>query len=81
MVGVPGETELYTATARREANFWAITVDDLPRVHSHVWQLNQAEPMIRQAIACNLEVLDFTFNVRVQEQCGCPNDVCVLGER
>jgi hypothetical protein len=37
-------------------------------VHSHVWQLNQAEPMIRQAIACNLEVLDFTFNVRVQEQ-------------
>jgi hypothetical protein len=65
---LPGETALYTATARREGNFWSITVDGLPRVHSHVWQLNQAEPMIRQAIACNLEVPDFTFNVRVQEK-------------
>jgi hypothetical protein len=63
-----GETEIFTATARREGNFWAITVDGLPRVHSHVWQLNQAEPMIRQAIACNLDVPDFTFNVRVQEK-------------
>ena len=66
--GMPGDTEIYTATATREGNFWAITVDGLPRVHSHVWQLNQAEPMIRQAIACNLEVLDFTFNVKVQEK-------------
>jgi hypothetical protein len=65
---VPGENVLYTATARRDGEFWAISVDGLPQVHSHVWRLNQAEPMIRQAIACNLQVQDFTFNVRVDEK-------------
>jgi hypothetical protein len=65
---LPGERVLYEATARRDGDFWAITVDGLPRVHSHVWRLYQAEPMIRQAIAVNLEISDCSFNVRVQEK-------------
>ena len=69
MVGMgrrPGETALYTATARREGEFWEITVNGLPRTRTHVWKLPQAEPMIHRAIACALDVPDRTFDVRVE---------------
>ena len=63
----PGETAApYTATARREGEFWEITVNGLPRTRTHVWKLPQAEPMIHRAIACALDVPDRTFDVRVE---------------
>ncbi len=46
----------YQATAHRSGNWWALTVDGLPGVHSQVRSLRQAETVIKEAIGLVLDV-------------------------
>ena len=46
----------YTVEARRSGSWWALSVPELPGVHSQVRRLEQAEPMIRDAISLAFDV-------------------------
>jgi predicted RNase H-like HicB family nuclease len=49
-------THTYTIEARRSGSWWALTVPELPGVHSQVRRLEQAEAMITDAIALAFDV-------------------------
>jgi predicted RNase H-like HicB family nuclease len=49
-------TRVYDVEARRSGGWWALTVPDLPGVHSQVRRLEQAEAMITDAIALAFDV-------------------------
>jgi predicted RNase H-like HicB family nuclease len=49
-------THTYSIEARRSGGWWALTVAELPGVHSQVRRLEQAEAMIVDAIALAFEV-------------------------
>ena len=49
-------THQYTIEARRSGGGWALTVPDLPGVHSQVRRLEQAEAMVIDAIALAFDV-------------------------
>lgn len=46
----------YTIEARRSSGWWALSVPELPGVHSQVRRLEQAEAMITDAIALAFDV-------------------------
>ena len=46
----------YTAEAHRFAGWWALSVPELPGVHSQVRRLEQGEMMIRDAISLAFDV-------------------------
>ena len=54
----------YTVEARRSGGWWALTVPELPGVHSQVRRLEQAEAMIKDAIA-------LAFDVELDVVCVC----------
>jgi predicted RNase H-like HicB family nuclease len=53
----------YTVEARRSDGWWALSVPDLPGVHSQVRRLEHAEEMIRDAIALAFDVSSSTIKV------------------
>jgi len=53
----------YTVEARRSGGWWALSVPDLPGVHSQVRRLEQADKMIRDAIALAFDVSPDEINV------------------
>lgn len=60
------ERPTYTAVCDRSGSWWAITVSELRGVHSQVRRLDQAEAMVREAIALFLEVPEDSFEVVVE---------------
>lgn len=50
----------YSVEARRSGGWWALSVPDLPGVHSQVRRLEQADGMVRDAIS-------LAFGVRPEE--------------
>jgi DNA-directed RNA polymerase specialized sigma subunit len=57
--------KVYTARARREGKWWAISVEGLPGALSQVRRLDQAEAMAREVIALVLDVPEDGFDVVV----------------
>lgn len=57
--------KLYTASARRSGDWWAISVDGLLGAHTQVRRLDQAEAMAREVISLVLDVSEDSFDVRV----------------
>ena len=53
----------YTIEARRSGGWWALTVPELPGVHSQVRRLEQAEAMVTDAIALAFDVDSATVRV------------------
>lgn len=53
----------YTIEARRSGSWWALTVPELPGVHSQVRRLEKAEAMITDAIALAFDVDPATVRV------------------
>jgi predicted RNase H-like HicB family nuclease len=50
--------------ARRSGSWWALSVPELPGVHSQVRRLEQAEEMIRDAISLAFDALPTEVNVQ-----------------
>jgi DNA-directed RNA polymerase specialized sigma subunit len=57
--------KVYTARARREGKWWAISVKGLPGALSQVRRLDQAEATAREVIALVLDVPEDSFDVVV----------------
>ncbi len=57
--------KLYTASARRSGDWWAISVDGLPGAHTQVRRLDRAEAMLREVTALVLDVPEDSFDVSV----------------
>jgi DNA-directed RNA polymerase specialized sigma24 family protein len=55
----------YEVRAIRSSNWWALDVPEVRGVHSQVRRLDQAEPMIREALAMGLEVAEDSFDVTI----------------
>ena len=53
----------YTIEARRSGSWWALTVHELPGVHSQVRRLEQAAAMVTDAIALAFDVDPATVRV------------------
>lgn len=53
----------YTVEARRSGGWWALSIPALPGVHSQVRRLEQADGMIRDAIALAFDVSPGVINV------------------
>lgn len=56
---------LYQVKARRSGDWWALSVDEHPGIHSQVRSLRQAETMIKEAITLALDADPDTFAVVV----------------
>jgi predicted RNase H-like HicB family nuclease len=59
---------LYAAIAIRSGRWWALEVPALSGVHSQARRLDQAEAMVRDAIALMLQVPEDSFDVAIQPQ-------------
>jgi DNA-directed RNA polymerase specialized sigma subunit len=57
--------KVYTARARREGKWWAISVKGLPGALSQVRRLDQAEATAREVIALVLDVPEDSFDIVV----------------
>lgn len=53
----------YTVEARRSGGWWALSIPDLPGVHSQVRRLEQADKMIRDAVALAFDVSPDEINL------------------
>jgi DNA-directed RNA polymerase specialized sigma24 family protein len=60
--------QAYRVRAVRDGKWWALSTDGVPGAFSQVRLLNQAEPMIRDAIAQVLEVPEDSFDLEVVPQ-------------
>jgi predicted RNase H-like HicB family nuclease len=60
------ERPRYRVTAERDGRFWFLRVPELPGVFTQVRRLEQADEMIRDAIALMLDVPAATFDVDVE---------------
>jgi predicted RNase H-like HicB family nuclease len=58
----------YKAIAVRSGRWWALAVPELEGVFSQARRLDQAEPIIREAIGLMLEVPDDSFDVAIEPQ-------------
>ncbi|WP_370145753.1 type II toxin-antitoxin system HicB family antitoxin [Streptacidiphilus sp. EB129] len=58
----------YRVTAQRSGDWWALSVPDLPGVHSQTKRLDQAEGEIREAIALMLDCEPEDFEVAVEPE-------------
>ncbi len=56
----------YTAQCQRVGGWWAISVLEVPRVHTQARRLDQVESMARDAIALLLDVPENSFDVVVK---------------
>ncbi len=56
----------YTALCRRVGDWWAISVPDVPRVHTQARRLDQVEDMARDAVALLLDLPEDSFDVVVE---------------
>ena len=59
---------IYTASAERHGDWWAITVDELPGVFSQARRLGQVETMARDAVSLLLDVPSDSFDLSVREK-------------
>jgi predicted RNase H-like HicB family nuclease len=59
------ERIVYTATAERTGKWWALSVPEIPGVHTQVRRLDLASAMVREAIALMLDVPEDSFDVRI----------------
>lgn len=57
------EVTTYTAVCRRSGDWWAISVPEIKGVHTQARRLDQAEAMVRDAIALFLDVAPDSFDV------------------
>lgn len=64
------ERPRYRVTAERDGRFWFLRVPELPGVFTQVRRLEQADAMIRDAIALMLDVPAATFDVDVEPALG-----------
>ena len=53
----------FTVRARRVGSWWALDVDGLPGVRTQVRRIDQAEVMVREAIAGVLDVTSDSFEI------------------
>jgi hypothetical protein len=58
----------YTVIARRSGGWWALEAPEIQGARSQVRRLDQAEAMIRDAIATLLDVPEDSFGVRVEPE-------------
>jgi hypothetical protein len=58
----------YTVRARRIGDWWALDVDGSPGVHTQVRRIDQAEEMVREAIAGVKDVAPDSFEIVVTPQ-------------
>ena len=56
----------YAAKARRIGAWWALDVPEVPGVHTQVRRLDQAEAMVRDAIAAVRDIPPDSFDVTIQ---------------
>ena len=56
----------YTVEVERSGRWWAISVPELPGVHSQSRTLDGVERMAREAVALFLDVADGSFDVEVR---------------
>ena len=66
MVARMSEHPTYTAVCERSGSWWAVSVPELRGVHTQARRLDQAEIMVREAIALMLEVSEDSFTVVVE---------------
>ncbi len=59
---------IYTATAVRNGRWWALEVPEIGGVCAQARRLDQAAPMVREAIALALDVSEDTFDVLIEPQ-------------
>jgi hypothetical protein len=59
---------MYTVSAERHGDWWAITVDELRGVFSQARRLGQVEAMARDAISLFLDVPADSFDLSVREK-------------
>lgn len=59
---------MYTVSAERYGDWWAITVEELPGVFSQARRLGQVEAMARDAISLLLDVGSDSFDLSVREK-------------
>lgn len=57
--------EIYQVQAIRSGRWWALEAPQVPRARSQARRLDQAEPMIREAIAMVLDVDPDSFDVEI----------------
>lgn len=62
MVAV-SDRKAYTARCARSGGWWAISVPEVRGVHTQARRLEQAEAMVREAIALVLDVAEDSFDV------------------
>ncbi|MGZ6267706.1 MAG: type II toxin-antitoxin system HicB family antitoxin [Candidatus Limnocylindrales bacterium] len=58
----------YKAIAVRSGRWWALSVPELEGVFSQARRLDQADPIIREAIGLLLEVPDDSFDIVIEPQ-------------
>jgi len=56
----------YTARCQRSGDWWAISVPELPGVHTQARRLEKAEAMVRDAIALFLGIPAESFDVTIE---------------
>ena len=56
----------YTASCRRDGDWWAISVPELRGVHTQARRLEKVDAMVRDAIAVFLDVRPDSFEIRVE---------------
>jgi predicted RNase H-like HicB family nuclease len=69
----------YTAKAVRSGDWWAISVPDVPGVHTQAKRLDRAEDMARDALALFLDIPEESIDVVVDAEL--PDDARQLVER
>ena len=55
----------YTATAERSGKWWALSVPEIPGLHTQVRRLDVASATVREAIAVMLDVPEDSFDVGI----------------
>jgi len=58
----------YTVRCTRVGDWWAITVPDVPRLHTQARRLDQVEVMARDAIALLLNVPEDSFDLVLEPE-------------
>ncbi|MEO8744345.1 MAG: type II toxin-antitoxin system HicB family antitoxin [Candidatus Dormiibacterota bacterium] len=60
------QRKTYTASCRRDGDWWAISVPELRAVHTQARRLEKVDAMVRDAIAAFLDVRPDSFEIRVE---------------
>ncbi len=68
------ERNIYSATAERSGKWWALSVPEIPGLHTQARRLDQAPAMVREAIALMLNVSENSFDVTILPSIGAEVD-------